>query len=76
MNPPWTDEVLASMERDYRTHPDVADLIAGVRRVLALCEHEWYAFPTSVIAPDDDGTPPRFVEVADLLRALNDPNGA
>lgn len=48
MNPPWTDEILASMERDYRNHPDVADLIAGVRCVLALhcavgvydvCEH-------------------------------------
>lgn len=76
MIPAWTDEDLRCLARDHRNDPDVLDLIAGVRRVLALCERDWYAFPSSVIPLDDDGTAPRFVAVADLLAALNDPNGA
>ncbi len=36
--PEWDDALLADLGRAYRNHPDVADLVAGVRRVLALCE--------------------------------------
>lgn len=34
--PEWSDALLADLGRAYRNHPDVADLVAGVRRVLAL----------------------------------------
>jgi hypothetical protein len=34
--PEWDDALLADLGRAYRNHPDVADLVAGVRAVLAL----------------------------------------
>jgi len=56
--PDWSDAMLADLARDYPAdvHDDVADLIAGVRAVLALHapdEDEYGAFcPTCL---DDNG---------------------
>lgn len=72
MTPAWTDEDLACLARDYRNHPDVYDLIEGVRRVLAL-HVRW-------VNPDDHE--PYCAECGqeppcDTVRLLNDPpNGA
>lgn len=82
MIPAWTDEDLACLARDYRNHLDVADLIAGVRRVLAL-----HSPRTEVMSGSSD---PKHVPMTRqvcahcgplaypcaTVRALNDPNGA
>jgi hypothetical protein len=53
--PEWDDALLADLGRAYRNHLDVADLVAGVRRVLALC----------------NTTAPRGLYPEDIRRALN-----
>lgn len=69
MTPAWSDEDLVCLARDYRNHPDVYDLIEGVRRVLALCEQARVAYVDGVCC--DYCWPPI------VLAALNDPpNGA
>jgi hypothetical protein len=74
---PWTDAMLADLGRAYRNHPDVADLIAGVRRVLALhvpsTEGLWRAPVVCAVCVDpfDDAEYPAYP--CTTLRALNHP---
>lgn len=78
MTPAWTDEDLACLARDYRNHPDVYDLIEGVRRVLALhnCRADaWGADVCDHCVVGRDSDPADYP--CDTVRALNDPpNGA
>lgn len=76
MIPAWTDEDLRCLARDHRNDPDVLDLIAGVRRVLAL--HAPYNFGdglATVCAECGDERP--VSHPCPTVSALNDPpNGA
>jgi len=70
--PDWSDAALADLARDYPAdaHDDVADLIAGVRRLLALVEaHENPDGAWRAITPG--GGVPMWTHL--VRRALNHP---
>lgn len=75
MTPAWTDEDLRCLARDYRNHPDVYDLIEGVRRVLAL--HQSRQGCCVECCPSSPHAAEHVAYPCATVRALNDPpNGA
>lgn len=74
MIPAWTDEDLRCLARDHRNDPDVLDLIAGVRRVLAL--HRERQGCCVECCPTSPYTAEHVAHPCATVRALNDPNGA